>query len=144
MSALIFTIGQSLVLRIMVDYQISESLKKPTDTNSICGDETLNCILYRAIGVYRIDIIESQPNAGAIKNLDFLGLNKWYTKFYYCLPIKFRIFANLLILVPSAGFSFFLVKRYKAFILNNFLFSMILDIIILADLVKVDSHLKQD
>jgi len=140
-SALIFVIGQSLVLRILVDYQISESSRTSHQQLSICRDTTLNCIVYRAIGVYRI---EAAVKNGIINNLDFLGLNKWFRKIYYCLPIKARIFINLLILVPSIGLSFFLVKRYKKFILNNFLFSMILDIIILADMVQIKLHLKQN
>ena len=139
-SALIFVIGQSLLLRILVDYQITENSKKSHQKLSISSDMTLNYIVYRAIGIYRV---ESPVINGTIKNLDFLGLNKWFRKIYYRLPLKIRIFLNLLILVPSTGFSFFLVKRYKKFILDNFLFSIILDIIILADMIQIKSHSKQ-
>jgi glycosyltransferase involved in cell wall biosynthesis len=139
-SALIFVIGQSLVLRILVDYQISENSKKSHQKLSMSTDMTLNYIVYRAIGIYRV---EAPVKNGTIKNLDFLGLNKWFRKIYYRLPLKIRIFLNLLILVPSTGFSFFLVKRYKKFVLNNFLFSMILDIIILADIIQIKTHSDQ-
>jgi len=133
-SAQLFVVCQSLLYRLIVDFQITEDfLSKKTQ---ISKEQFIYGIFQRAIeSSKKVDI--NFKNTGDIR-INYNSNRKFisHRSFLYSLSIKIRIFLNLFLLVILSGFYFFGIRSLKKFAFSTLFYFILLDIIVLSNFIQ--------